>query len=209
MCAHSIYLRCVAVWLLLAPALWAADAPNTAETRMRESLRNTMLQLRTAQGERDALAAEKAETAQRVLDLTAKLDALNKQSATDKAAAEKGNAAISARLGEQERENAGLKVELDMSKRATLKAAEWAKVKESERVKLATQVIELQRRVAERETQNAALFRTGIEILERYESFGLGTALTAKEPFIGITRVRLQNLVQDYSDKLLEQKVKH
>ncbi len=209
MSLRSIYLRPLAAWLLLAPALWAADAPNAGEARMRESLRNTMLQLRTAQGERDTLAAEKAETALKLTDLTAKLESVTKQAATDKAAAEKSSAAISTRLGEQERENAGLKVDLDMSKRATLKAAELARVKESERAKFATQVIELQRRVAERETQNAALFRIGKEILERYESFGLGTALTAKEPFIGLTRVKMQNLVQDYSDKLLEQKVKH
>jgi hypothetical protein len=49
----------------------------------------------------------------------------------------------------------------------------------------------------------------GKEILERYEKFGLGTALTAREPFVGTTRVRLQNLVQEYSDKLSEQRIKN
>jgi hypothetical protein len=56
--------------------------------------------------------------------------------------------------------------------------------------------------------RNNELFKLGNEILSRYEHFGLGTALTAREPFTGITKVKLQSLVQDYQDKLAEQKVK-
>jgi hypothetical protein len=48
----------------------------------------------------------------------------------------------------------------------------------------------------------------GSEILTRYEKFGLGEAIGAKEPFTGLTRVKLQELVQDYKDKLLNQTVK-
>jgi hypothetical protein len=44
--------------------------------------------------------------------------------------------------------------------------------------------------------------------LDRYEKFGLGDALTAREPFVGLTKVKFQNLVQDYQDKLSDQKVK-
>jgi hypothetical protein len=61
--------------------------------------------------------------------------------------------------------------------------------------------------VADRETKNLELFKTGNEILDRYEKFSLGDALGAKEPFIGITRVKLQEFVQDYKDKLTAQKV--
>jgi hypothetical protein len=44
--------------------------------------------------------------------------------------------------------------------------------------------------------------------LTRYEKFGLGQALSAREPFTGITRVKLESQVQDYEDKIADQKVK-
>ncbi len=50
------------------------------------------------------------------------------------------------------------------------------------------------------------LYTTAIEILTRYEKFGLGDALAAKEPFIGVTRVKLETLVQGYEDKLSNSK---
>ena len=47
-----------------------------------------------------------------------------------------------------------------------------------------------------------------MEILSRYEKFGLGTALTAREPFTGITRARLQSLVDEYDEKISAQRIK-
>ena len=52
------------------------------------------------------------------------------------------------------------------------------------------------------------MFKVANEILVRYERFGLGDALTAREPFTGITRVKLQSLFEDYQDKLTDQKIK-
>ncbi len=52
------------------------------------------------------------------------------------------------------------------------------------------------------------MYKIGTEVLTRYENFGLGTALTAREPFTGSTRVRMQNLAQDLGDKLADQRIK-
>ena len=79
---------------------------------------------------------------------------------------------------------------------------------EAQGAKLTSENIILERRVADRETKNLALFMTANEILTRYEEFSLGNALRAKEPFIGLTRTKLENLVQDYQDKILDQRVK-
>jgi septal ring factor EnvC (AmiA/AmiB activator) len=78
---------------------------------------------------------------------------------------------------------------------------------ETERAKLAVQTAQLQRTVDDRETKNLALYKLASEILTRYENFGLGDALLAKEPFIGVSRVKLQTLVQDYQNKLRDQVV--
>ena len=75
-------------------------------------------------------------------------------------------------------------------------------------MKLAGESIVLKRKLEDRERKNAELFKLGNEILTRYEKFGLGDALAAREPFTGLARVKLENLVQDYQDKIADQKVK-
>jgi hypothetical protein len=48
------------------------------------------------------------------------------------------------------------------------------------------------------------MYQAGMEILDRYEKFGLGDAILAREPFTAAQRVKFQNLVQDFSDKLTD-----
>jgi hypothetical protein len=97
---------------------------------------------------------------------------------------------------------------LEKWKKAQAEAADLARKKEGERAALAQQKIVLDRIVADQRTKNAAMYKIGKEILARYEGFGLGTALTAREPFIGTMRVKLENLVQDYGDKLADERIK-
>jgi hypothetical protein len=73
---------------------------------------------------------------------------------------------------------------------------------------LSEKVIDLERRVADQQVKNAAMYKVGMEVVSRYEKFGLGDALTSREPFIGITRVKFENLIQDYQDKLADQTIK-
>jgi septal ring factor EnvC (AmiA/AmiB activator) len=63
---------------------WAAD-----DARLREVLKNTMLQLRTIQTERDNLQAAQAELEQKNKTLDAQVKKLTKESADDKAIADK------------------------------------------------------------------------------------------------------------------------
>ena len=195
--------------LLLTGVLHAADQQaNSPEARLREALRTMALQLRSAEAERDTLKATQAESEKAKKDLTAQLDALTKQSKADKETSDKCIADLNAKVSDQAAQIAKLTETSTKWEAAYNKTSEALKVKEGDRAKLASDVIELQRKVADRETKNLALLKLGKEILSRYEKFGLGTALTAREPFVGVTRVKLESLVQDYSDKLLDQRVK-
>ena len=73
---------------------------------------------------------------------------------------------------------------------------------------LAADAIVLTRTVADQKTKNAEMYKLGRDILLRYEKFGLGEALGAREPFVGTTRVKLESFVQDFQDKLTDQKIK-
>jgi hypothetical protein len=191
----------------IAPARAQEQAANPA-TKLREMLRTTMLQLRAAETEKAVLQAAQTESAAKEKALTEQVEALTKQSAADKDASDKAISDLKAKVADQDQEIAQLKDALEKWKEGYAKAADIANTKEAERAKLASQVILLDRKVEDRETKNVELFRIGNEILKRYERFGLGDALLSREPFVGITRVKLENQVQDYQDKLLNQRIK-
>ena len=172
-------------------------ADSAADAKMRETLRNTMLQLRTAQNERAALQASQAEAEEKLKKLNAEVESLRK----DSAAANKN-------VADQQAQLAKFKEALQNWETAYKQATDVANAKEAARAKLADEVIVLQRQVADQRTKNAALFKTANEILSRYERFGLGEALAAKEPFVGVTRVKLETLVQDYEDKIADERIK-
>lgn len=193
----------------------AADAPNPAEQKLRESVRTLTLQLRASENDKAAMQATQTETEQKVTDLTAQLEQYKMQILADKEASDKAlaelNAKITAKDGEistGEKSLAAWKKAHGEVKAAYEKTVAIGNAKEAERAKLAARVIVLDRQVAEQRTRNAALYKTGTEVLSRYEKFGLGTALTSREPFVGTTRVKFENLIQDYSDQLADQKIK-
>jgi hypothetical protein len=195
------------VVVLLSAAGFAAEV-SPAEAKLRESLRATMLQLRTAQTEKAAVEAAKAEAEQKVAEISEQLDKLTKQATAEKEAADKRVAELIDRVVARGNEVMQLQSDLAASQKAHKEATALAAKKEGDRAKLQSEKIVLERKVAEQQAKNGAMFKLGNEILDRYAKFGLGTAITAREPFVGLTRVKFQNLIQDYGDKLADHKIK-
>lgn len=192
----------------LAPALPAAEQPSPVEQKMREQLRATMLQLRTAETEKANLQATQADLEQKNQTLTQQIEALTKQLAEDKTKADKTVAELTDKAAKQEGDIVQYREAIEKWKASHLKITGIAQAKEAERRKLETKSIVLERQVADQQRRNAAMYRLGREVLDRYERFGLGDALAAREPFVGLTRAKFENLVQDYADKLTDQKIK-
>ncbi len=202
--------RTLAAFLAIASsavALHAAEMSPT-EIKLRETLKNTLIQLRDANTAKAALEIAKAELEQNVQALTEKGEALTKQLAEEKAAAEKRITEQTERL--VERGNVVMKLEGDLaaSQKAHKEAAALAAKKEADRARVTSEKIVLERKVADQQVKNAKMFEIGSEILNRYERFGLGTAIAAREPFVGLTRVKLKNQFQELGDKLTDQKIK-
>jgi hypothetical protein len=183
-----------------------AIADDATETRLRETLRSTVLQLRDAQNQMATLQNSQAESDQKNKELTDQVALLKKHSIEDKSIADNTIAGLETKAAAQDAEIAKLLDALEKWKADDRQFHDTAGVAEAERAKLAEDNFVLQRRVAYLETKNVQLFTLGNEILSRYENFSLGNAISAKEPFVGVTRVKLENLVQDYSDKLLDQR---
>lgn len=192
----------------------AKDAAAIAEARMREALRTTTLQLREAQNQVVSLQAEKAQLELEKAELKTQTESLNKQidrliaeAKADKAASEKAISSLNGKVDDRDKRIGKLNEVLEKWKEAYNQAVIFGRGKEYERAKLEVEKANLERLVADRENRNLELFTIGAEILKRYENFTLGEALTAREPFVGTTRVKMQGLVQDYADKLADQKL--
>jgi chromosome segregation ATPase len=187
-------------------AVRAADTSDSDEGRLREVLRSTMLQLRDAQTDLANLQSAQAGQADDKKALQEQLALLKKHGEEDRAAAQREIDSSKAKLDQQGEEIARLQEALAQWKAAAEKANAEARSAEAQCAKQSTGAIVLERRVEDLEAKNAALERIGNEILTRYEKFSLGEQFLAKEPFIGRTRVEIENLVQDYDDKLLDQR---
>lgn len=196
----------IAVNLLLATSLSAQDEATvqleTALKRMRDTLRTTTVRLQTAEAERGTAQAALAESEKKNKELEAKLATLTKAADADKADAEKQIASLVNKVGNQGEDLKRLSESLSKWKAGYEKIVSQAKAIETQRASLAVEKARLERLVADRERKNLELFQVGNEILTRYKKFGLGTAIAAREPFTGITRVKLEGLVQDYADQL-------
>lgn len=190
-----------------------AAPPADPNQRLRDTLKNTMLQLRAVETERATLQANQLVNEAKIKELTAEVEKLNKQIAklTKEAIAEQEAAkneidALKTKQEAQEKQITQLNEALEKWKAGYNDVVKIAKEREALRAKAASKAVVAERRLAERERQNLELYTTGREVLDRLAGFSLGTALTAREPFAGVTKVKLQNLVQDYADKLQDNK---
>lgn len=61
-------------------------------------------------------------------------------------------------------------------------------------------------RLGQCEQDNVALYRTGIEVLDHYRNRTLGDRMVQGEPFSQVGRVRLENLIDAYRDRLDERR---
>lgn len=194
--------------LLFARVLVAGEPVDDGAAALRAALRDKTLELRTAQSDLASLQASQGAITDENKALAAKYEALKKQISADRTGADKAASALSAQLGEQKQLIAKLEDALGKAKAEGEKAAQAARLAAAQGAKLSNENIVIGRRIADREAKNLALFLVANEILSRYEEFSLGNALRAKEPFVGLTRTKLENLVQDYQDKILEQRVR-
>lgn len=205
-------LRFVAA-LLFTTSVQAAEESDPS-VKMREQLRAVTLQLRTAQTESANAQATAAAADQKSKDLTTKIEELEKRNATllkqtnnDKAAAAGSIEVLEKKVTARDSLLVQYKQAFEKAKLAYQNADGIATAKEGARAMLAAEMVSAKHTIADRERKNIALFNVANEILDRYQSYSLGKALSAREPFIGTTRVKVENLVQGYQDKILENRI--
>ena len=201
-------------FLILLSLPLAAQDTSPAEIKLREQLRSTALLLRAAETERANAVATFAAEQVKSANLQKEVDSLNnkvigmiKETDKQKTISEKTISGLNERLKTTEERLKEYVQALEKWKVSQQQAVETAQQKEAARAELANQVLFLKNTIADRERKNLKLYSTSLEILNRYENYALGKALSAREPFIQKTRVTIETQVQDYKDTIIDNRL--
>lgn len=200
------------ILLLLAVAA-PALAQSELEARLRDALRQATAQARTLEDENARLKAQQSQLESQLALLQQQLEAAGRQTGDGDRSAELERAYRAAveefnqRL-QQERDQVTRTLEaMEKWKAAYNEALSVARSREAERERLAGRLQAAAEREAVCREKNEALFTLGNEILDRWQSTGWADMLAAKEPFLGLKRVELENLAQDDADRLLDNRL--
>lgn len=205
--------------LALASLFWGpvwADADKKAG-REREAMRRAQMQLQQVQGQVSSLEQEKAqlgkERDQARKDAKAAHGRLRKserslaeekargeQMAKELEGARQDLAATRARLNDTEGKLA------DTAK-TLLQTQQTLARTEADKRGLEGVKVRQEKEIALCEGKNLKLYQTGRELMTRFEQKTCNEILAQKEPFFGLKRVEVENLLEEYRDKLDEQKL--
>jgi colicin import membrane protein len=202
-------LATLAALCLAALSLAAGGAQaQSLDEKLRAQLRTVMGQLRELQNSQATLEAEKAAAEQESAALKAKLAhgggarpaasaSLAPQAELDRQRAE------IARLTEA---NQQAQAEIAKYKDAYTHVVETAQQTHGERDRFAQEASGATQALAACETKNIQLVKIGRDVLNAYAKVKVTDAIARGEPLLGLKRVKMERLAQEYGDKVYEAK---
>ena len=185
---------------------------QSMEERLRAQLRTTTTQLQQAQNELAALkAGQPAGKAPGVAPPASELETLKKELAASQAQLTserhaRGQASAgNAQLREQAQaasEKAG--AQIAQFRGAYDELLKMARASEAERQRLAGEAALQRTALTQCEAKNTQLYAVGQEVLRAYETMDVGSVLASRQPFAAQSRVKYEQIAQQYGDKLYE-----
>jgi chromosome segregation ATPase len=187
--------------IALAVALPATARAETETDRLREALRSTTGQLRQLEDQRAALQARATAAEQERDKLRKQTEALRAQVKEAEQAYRQAVKDFNDRIAERDEA-------LEKWKSAYAEAATVARAKDAERAKFQGEATALKASNKACEAKNTQLVKVGNDIVTQYEAMNPFEKILDHDPVFGLKRVDHQNAVQDFRDKILDQKVK-
>ena len=187
--------------LLFLPARLPAEEAEV-ETKLREALRNTMLQVRDAQAKtaemEGAMVASQAETEKLKKELASAREELVEERNIA------ANQATELRAELAARDDKILSLEAQGAKWQKDYAAviQQARKMQAEAGQSKARNTVLERAVAEQQVKNVEMKQAADEILDRYSKHSVGATILAREPFISVNRAKLQTILQDLETRV-------
>lgn len=188
--------------LALAGTLAGTPAHAQEQSRERELLRRAQQALQAADAEKTALLNEKAA-------LESQLKAASEELQSLKSGAVSRNRALEAEVASTRAARTATVGKLDdatrrLDEQAALqgKTAAALTAREADVARLQSELEQSRATEAQTEAKNRQLYLYARELLGQYESKGVWTALAHKEPVLGLGSVEMENLLQEYRDKI-------
>ncbi len=185
--------------MLCALSSQAGAAP--LEDRLREQLRSTVTELRSAQ---DSLAAAVAERDA--------LKARAQPSARPAAAAQSGRlkrelASVRAEASRAAAERAELQAQVEAAKAANTTLEAQLRDLRADRDRQTATVASRDGDLSVCRVKNAELLKVSRELLDRFQRSSVADVMLRKEPIIGAKRVQIETLAQTYGDRIYDQRL--
>lgn len=193
---------------LALPALAYADE-QSPEDRLREALRQSVQEMRAAQDQAATAQASLAQAQQELAATKAQLDAANAKLAElqgKPAAKPEELQALQSQLRAAAAQNATLQSSLARTQSQVGQAQQEARARETETQRAAAGLKANTAALQTCKAANAKLIGVAEDILHLYQSESFrGLLLRSYEPVLGLAKVRLENTIQDYDDKIRDQ----
>lgn len=179
--------------LIGVPALAVAEGP-TPDAAARQALAKAQQMLKSLSAERDTLKAENAKLNAR---LNAELDEMKTRLSETKSSA-------SAAATRAASESANLRETVAATE---TRAKELAATLQDTETRLTSRLATRDKELSVCTADNQKLGALSKELLSRYADKGMWDAMLVREPLTQIKRVELENLVQQYGDRITESQV--
>jgi hypothetical protein len=188
------------VSLIGAGPAWADQ--SDAETRLRAALKTATGRIRDLEEQNATLSAKQADADREKQAITQKaaeddkaLAELHKQTDADKAALDQAAAA------QHQQQDSIAKWQTSYNE-----AADKARTRDADAKQLDEVLGRMRPRVQSCEAKNAALYKLGEDVLDLYDKKDFFDMVTG-EPVTKLKRVELENTMQDYEDKMRDNKI--
>lgn len=206
---HTNFAKLAALSIcLVALGQHAAFADATTEAQLRAALQSSTAQIAALEDQVANLQASQAPDVATIEALHAQLQNLQAGKGVNFGETAAGKAKSDAALAALKRQLAARNAMLANFQSAYAAAASAASAASTENAALKSQLGTANSSLASCQTKNTELFNIGNQILDAYshkdDLFG---TIVNREPFTGLKRVQLENIVQDDQDKLLDNQI--
>lgn len=197
----------------LVASLLAGSAPAYAQSNSEELLRRTQMQLRQSEQERNSLRGEVARLQAQLDSQATEVEQARKDAArahnSQSSQSSAASAELAAQVGKSRQLSESLKTANEEVTRLRADAARQKTAVENMR----TLLDQTQQKLALREellelsrTRNQELYKVGTELIALYRNKDTNS-LAKREPVLQLSQVKLQNLMQEFEDRLRTSRV--
>ena len=199
----------LAAYAILVAGLGLLAGPVQAqsiEDKLRAQLRTVTAELNDLQNSQQTLQAAKDAAEHERDGFKAKLAAGRGAQGGAPAASAAALAQAKAEIAQLTQANTAAQAEIAKYKDAYTKVVDSSQQVHGERDRFAEETAARTQELADCETKNITLVKIGRDVLSAYTRIGVVDALERGEPFIGLKRVKMERIAQDYGDKVYEAK---